>query len=245
MARQKWNEIGRVWDDDHGLLDEAQVGECARADAAALERTPIPTRMVSNGEYMPIPQTDQQKQVEARLEELSTAASRKLGVSRRQFLASSGGMAAALLAINEVFGRVFDVSPIEMFEPTAFAQASVPRDVFIFDDQLHLVRGSRPPPLALRAVAQEPSRPPPSPPTRTTRPGSSTSAAAPGASGSPSWSACRSTRATRTSRSSSRTSISTARSPSACSATSPRRSCRSAHSPVRRATSRRRWTRRS
>ena len=160
MARQKWNEIGRVWDDDHGLLDEAQVGECARADAAALERTPIPTRMVSNGEYMPIPQTDQQKQVEARLEELSTAASRKLGVSRRQFLASSGGMAAALLAINEVFGRVFDVSPIEMFEPTAFAQASVPRDVFIFDDQLHLVRGSRPPPLALRAVAQEPSSAP-------------------------------------------------------------------------------------
>ena len=160
MARAKWNEVGRIWDDDHGLLDEAQVGECNRADTSEPLRSPIPTRMVSNGEYMPIPQTEQQKRVEARLDELSEAASRKLGVSRRQFLASSGGMAAALLAMNEVFGRVFDVSPVEMFEPAAFAQAGVPRDLFVFDDQLHLVRGSRPSPLALRAVAQGPSSAP-------------------------------------------------------------------------------------
>jgi len=160
MARAKWNEVGRIWDDDHGLLDEAQVGECNRADTAEPLRSPIPPRMVSHGEYMPIPQTEQQKLVESRLDELSESASRKLGVSRRQFLASSGGMAAALLAMNEVFGRVFDVSPVEMFEPAAFAQASVPRDVFVFDDQLHLVRGSRPSPLALRAVAQGPSSAP-------------------------------------------------------------------------------------
>ena len=36
-------------------------------------------------------------------------------------------------------GRVFDVSPIEMCEPAAFAHPSVPRDVFIFDDQRHWV----------------------------------------------------------------------------------------------------------
>ena len=59
--------------------------------------------MVSNGEYMPIPQTDQQKRVEARLDELSRTASGRLGVSRRRFLLSSGGLAAALLARNEVF----------------------------------------------------------------------------------------------------------------------------------------------
>ena len=160
MAPEKWNEVGRVWDGDHGLLDDEQVKQCERADVSEPLHSPIPTRMVSNGEYMPIPQTDQQKKVEARLGELADSASQKLGVTRRQFLASSGGMAAALLAMNEVFGRVFNVSPIEMFEPAAFAQASVPRDLFVFDDQLHIVRGSRPSPLALRAVAQGPSSAP-------------------------------------------------------------------------------------
>ena len=64
---------------------------------------------------------------------------RLVGVSRRQFLVRPGGMAAALLAMNVGLGRVFDVSPIEMFEPAAFAHPSVPRDVFIFDDQRHWV----------------------------------------------------------------------------------------------------------
>src|SRR5688572_16277216 len=32
MAAAKWNEAGRVWEEDHGLLDEEQVTQCARAD---------------------------------------------------------------------------------------------------------------------------------------------------------------------------------------------------------------------
>ena len=116
MAPEKWNEVGRIWDADHGLLDQEQVKQCRRADASEPLRSPIPTRMISNGEYMPIAQTDQQKRVEVRLEELSHSASKQLGVTRRQFLASSGGVAAALLAMNDVFGQVFQVSPVEMFE---------------------------------------------------------------------------------------------------------------------------------
>src|SRR2546430_12903367 len=77
---------------------------------------PIPTQIVSNGEYMPPPQTEGQKRVEARTLELADGAAKKLGMSRRQFLAGTGGMAAALLAMNEVFGRFFDVNPIDMFE---------------------------------------------------------------------------------------------------------------------------------
>ena len=46
-----------------------------RADVA-VPLSPIPTRMVSNGEYMPVPQTDRQKRVEARIEELADEASR-------------------------------------------------------------------------------------------------------------------------------------------------------------------------
>ena len=87
------------------------MNQCQRADVSEPLRSPIPTRMISNGEYMPIEQTDQQKQVETRLEELADFASKKLGVTRRQFLASSGSMAAALLAMNEVFDHVFKVSP--------------------------------------------------------------------------------------------------------------------------------------
>ena len=158
MSIDKWDEAGKVWEDDHGLLDEGQIAKCARADGAEPLRSPIPTRMISNGEYMPVPQTDKQKQVEARIEELTESSSKKLGIDRRTFLASTGGMAAALIAMNEVFGRFFDVSPIEMFEPAAYAQSGAPRDLFVFDDQLHLVRGSN---IAsghsLRASAQGPT----------------------------------------------------------------------------------------
>ncbi len=160
MAIEKWNESGREWEEDHGLLDAEQVAKCSRADVAEPFRSPIPTRMISNGEYMPVPQTDKQKRVEARIDELSTEASKKLGMERRQFLKSSGGMAAAMLAMNEVFGRFFDVSLTELFEPTAYGAASAPQDLFVFDDQLHFVRGSRPSPAGLRAIAQGPSSAP-------------------------------------------------------------------------------------
>jgi hypothetical protein len=160
MPSAKWNEIGRVWEEDHGLLDAEQVARCARADVAEPLRSPIPTRMISNGEYMPVPQTKKQKQVEARVKELTDQASRRLGMGRREFLRSSGGMAASLLAMNEVFGRFFNVSLVELFQPAAFAASAPPRDLFVFDDQLHFVRGSRPSPAGLRAIAQGPSSAP-------------------------------------------------------------------------------------
>jgi hypothetical protein len=62
--------------------------------------------------------------------------------------------------MNEVFGHFFNVRPIEMFEPEAYAQTNTPRDMFVFDSQLHLVRGTAG--LTgggLRALAQGPSAP--------------------------------------------------------------------------------------
>jgi hypothetical protein len=155
MSVQKWNEDGRVWEPDHGLLDEEQIAQCARADEGDLFPSPVPTQMISNGEYMPVGQTEKQQRVESRIQELAETASKKLGMDRRRFLATTGGTAASLIAMNEVFGRFFDVSPIEMFEPVAYAQAAPPRDMFVFDDQLHMVRGSsRGGGAALRALAQ-------------------------------------------------------------------------------------------
>ena len=158
MSVERWNEEGKEWDDDHGLLDEEQIAKCARAEEAEGPfRSPVPTQQVSNGEYMPILQTEEQQRVEARTQELADSASKKLGMSRRQFLASTGGMAAAFLAMNEVFGRFFDVSPVEMFEKEAFAAKGVPRNLFVFDDQLHFVRSSRNVAQSLRAIAQGPT----------------------------------------------------------------------------------------
>src|SRR2546428_7884949 len=62
-------------------------------------------------------------------------------------------MAAACNAMNEVYGCFFDVNPLELFAP-AHAQGTVPRDLFVFDDQLHMIRESFNGPLALRAMSQ-------------------------------------------------------------------------------------------
>jgi len=99
-------------EEDVWLSDE-QLEQCAPAETEPFQ-SPVPTRMVSNGEYMPYPQTKQQH-VEYRIKELAETASKKLGISRRQFLEGTGGLAASFIAINEAFGsRYFKISPAEM-----------------------------------------------------------------------------------------------------------------------------------
>src|SRR5882762_5344206 len=142
-------------EEDAWLSDE-QLGQCAPAETEPFQ-SPVPTRMISNGEYMPHPQTEQQKHVEHRIKELADMASKKLGISRRQFLSGSGGMAASFLAINEVFAnKFFKVGQVEMFEPEAFRENGTPADLFVFDDQTHIVRSSTNSPQGLRALAQGP-----------------------------------------------------------------------------------------
>src|SRR4029078_11839328 len=68
----------------------------------------------------------------------SGQASMRLGMSRRQFIKTSGGMAAALMAMNSVFGSLFDVLETELFEPAAFAERQG-EPFFIFDVQTHYV----------------------------------------------------------------------------------------------------------
>ncbi len=158
----KWKETGGEWLPDHTLLSDDQLAKCARAyDAEDGDfPSPVPTRVVSNGEYMPPPQSTNQKKVEARLKELADTAAKKLGVSRRQFLGSTGGTAAAFIAMNDVFGTFFNVEKDEMFEPAAHAKNGPPKDLFVVDDQLHFVRGSRTDvALSLRAIAQGPTTP--------------------------------------------------------------------------------------
>jgi len=149
-----WDETtGQRIPDDHLLTDEEEAG-ALRADIAT-PRTPVPTQLVSNGEYAPLPQSAPQKQVEARINQMAEEAARKLSVSRRRFLMGTGGMAASFLAMNEIYGPFFDIDPLSLLVPDAYAAAAPPRDLFVFDDQLHMVRGSRYNAAApLRALSQ-------------------------------------------------------------------------------------------
>ena len=129
--------------------------KCTRDDRKGVV-SPIPTQIVSNEEFFPLPQTPQQKRVEARVAELADSFGRLLGLSRRQFLATAGGMAAAFLAMNEVFGPYFDVSAAEALDP-ALREEKWPKDQFIFDIQTHHVdvpRGRGKSVLAFRQQAE-------------------------------------------------------------------------------------------
>jgi hypothetical protein len=93
----------RLTADDLALLQPADM----------LPPSPIPTRVISNGEFLPARQGDAQRRVETRINELGDLLGRKHGKTRREFLRTTSGMAAAFLAMNEVYGRVFDVTLAE------------------------------------------------------------------------------------------------------------------------------------
>src|SRR3989442_12245762 len=97
-------------------------------------RSPIPTQVISNGEFNPPAQTSQQKQVEARIKELADTYGKKLGMDRRRFLQTASGMAAPFLAMNKAFGKGSDVSEPEAADPiVAQARAEGPKGQFIMD----------------------------------------------------------------------------------------------------------------
>src|SRR5262252_4112845 len=123
----------------HYLSDE-ELTRTAPAEVAAFA-SPVPTQIVSNGEFNPLPQTREQQRVEARIKELADELGPRHGMDRRRFLASSAGMAAAFLAMNEVFGAVFDVNPAEAQTPgVANQRAGALSKQFIIDAQTHFVR---------------------------------------------------------------------------------------------------------
>jgi hypothetical protein len=103
-------------------------------------RSPVPTQIISNGEFNPLPQTPQQQQVEARIKALADQHGARQGLDRRQFLRTGCGMAAAFVAMNAVFGTIFDVSEAEAADPARAAErAESLKGQFIFDDQTHFV----------------------------------------------------------------------------------------------------------
>jgi len=120
------------------MADDASWGMRRGFTRGGLSLGPIPTQLVSNEEFAPLPQTRDQVLVESAVSALSRQAAKQLGMTRRDFLRTSGGTAAALLAMNSVFGRFFDIFDSELFEPSAFAEQQG-SPYFIFDVQTHYV----------------------------------------------------------------------------------------------------------
>ena len=116
------------------------------------KRSPIPTQVVSNEEFLPRSQTQQQKKVENLIQNLAQQYGRKIGLSRRDFLKTSSGMAVAFMAMNEVFGQYFDVHAEEMLDTSVHAELW-PKNEFIFDVQTHHVAMGKNEPLGFRIMA--------------------------------------------------------------------------------------------
>ncbi|MGQ0699589.1 MAG: amidohydrolase family protein [Panacagrimonas sp.] len=121
-------------------LDDRQIGEVTSLDGGQ-DGWPVPTQMVSNGEFLPIAQTQDQKRVEHELGLLATRRSRELGMSRRDFLKTGAGMATAFAAMNTVFGTYFNDASAESLDLDAAAALRARlKDQLIVDVQLHFVR---------------------------------------------------------------------------------------------------------
>jgi predicted TIM-barrel fold metal-dependent hydrolase len=103
--------------------------------------SPVPTQVVSNEEFIPRPQTEQQRQVEHLIGVLAEEKAKKLGMDRRDFMASSMGLATAFLASNMVYGNHWDVDPVETLEPAATEEKWPKGEYFIMDVQTHFTNG--------------------------------------------------------------------------------------------------------
>ena len=90
------------------FLTDEQLRELLPAETSSFP-SPVPTQIVSSDEYLPVPQTEKQREVEARLKEMGDGLARP-GLSRRRFFQTASGMAASFVAMNQVFGHLFDAS---------------------------------------------------------------------------------------------------------------------------------------
>jgi len=122
------------------FLSEEQLKQLLPAETSSFP-SPVPTQIVSSDEYMPVPQTAKQREVEARLKELSGRLARQQGLSRRRFFQTAAGMAASFVAMNQVFGRLFEVTEAEAATPDMAAErAGALANQFIIDGHTHFLR---------------------------------------------------------------------------------------------------------
>ncbi|MFM8990251.1 MAG: amidohydrolase, partial [Alphaproteobacteria bacterium] len=122
------------------MLSDRELSSLSPAEDASAP-TPLPVQVVSSDEFMPSPQTARQRQVEARLDALADEHGARRGLSRRGFFRSASGMAAAFVAMNEVYGPLYGVDRAEAAVPGAAEERLAQlRDEYVMDVHTHFRR---------------------------------------------------------------------------------------------------------
>ena len=107
-------------------------------------RLPVKLDSTSNGEYAPLPLEPAHREANARALASAGENAKRLGLSRRDFLVSAGGVATTLLGMNEAYaaagrtGGFFDL-PYDAALDLALARSKLDSTDFIFDVQGHFV----------------------------------------------------------------------------------------------------------
>lgn len=123
-----------------GLLTDEEIAELMPSELVQ-HATPIPTQIVASDEYYPDPQNEKQREVEARVLAMADEFGGRQGMDRRRFFQTAAGMAASFLAMNDVYGPLFDVSRAEAATPdAALERADRFKDQFIMDMHTHFLR---------------------------------------------------------------------------------------------------------
>lgn len=107
-------------------------------------RLPVKLEPASNGEYWPLPPDCRLVALERELIERAGENSRRIGMTRREYLAGLCGVATVFLGLNQLGcrGGRYRVPDEAAFEPAAAAEA-LTGDELIFDVQLHQVSADR------------------------------------------------------------------------------------------------------
>jgi predicted TIM-barrel fold metal-dependent hydrolase len=122
------------------LLSDEERANLLPAETVGFD-SPIPTQVVGSDEFMPIGQTAAQREVEARLKALAEELAHSQRITRRRFLRTAAGMAAAFTVMNQVYGPLFEVDTAEAASPDAARQrADDLAAQFIFDGHTHFLR---------------------------------------------------------------------------------------------------------
>ncbi len=123
-----------------GFLSAEELNRLLPAETSAYP-SPIPTQSVSSDEFMPAPQTEKQREFEARIKEFGGELARRQGMSRRAFFKTAAGMAAAFVAMNETYGPLYDASRAEAAIPEmAGERAKALSNQFVMDMHTHFLR---------------------------------------------------------------------------------------------------------
>ena len=122
------------------FLSDAMISGLLPAETSSFA-SPVPTQIVSSDEFLPVPQTAKQREVQSRLTAISDRLARRQGLSRRRFFQTAAGMAASFVALNQVFGPLFDATEAEAATPElAAARADALSGQMVIDGHTHFLR---------------------------------------------------------------------------------------------------------